>query len=606
MTIAKSIEKITKLIQRGQLLTALSKVEVLETKVKRKDMGSTIKLLKTKILIKLGNVEEALGVIDQVLQLKIGSKHKLLIADAIILKSEAYWRLGRYDESNNMVEEGEQLLSTISQAQERLKREVSLIYNKAYTLFLQGNVEEALTLGKKGLDLQEKKIGDEYSLAEFYTFLGDIYWNQGQHKLALEQYRQSFIIYEKLNNLRGVGINLSCIGSVYQESGKLDLALEYKQNAIQILEEIGDQRNFAKTLQHIGEIYTSKGELSLAFEYAQRSLVIFEELGSKHSIAENLYFIGEIFKTKGDLDSALEFYEKSLILYQELGRPGALPLASMGEIYHAQEKFKQALENYKQSLESFEKMGYELIETRTLYYNLIKLSIDTNALDQAKEYIKRIQEINEKNGNIVLKQICNISEALLLKTSKRITNIAKAQKLLQQVAGEKIVFFELTVDAILNLCDLLLTELRTFGNEEVLGEVKIWAGKLLELAQKQHSYSLLAETYLLQSRLALLELNIKESQALLDKAKTLAEENELNQLHTKILDEEFFLREQSRRWEHLEGKKLSMKDRINLIQLEDLLDRMIHKRIFQKEEEILDYAAEASALVEKWEKEEKN
>jgi hypothetical protein len=30
---------------------------------------------------------------------------------------------------------------------------------------------------------------------------------------------------------------------------------------------------------------------------------------------------------------------------------------------------------------------------------------------------------------------------------------------------------------------------------------------------------------------------------------------------------------------------------------------MIHKRIFQKEEEILDYAAEASALVEKWEKE---
>jgi hypothetical protein len=289
-----------------------------------------------------------------------------------------------------------------------------------------------------------------------------------------------------------------------------------------------------------------------------------------------------------------------------MGRPGALPLASMGEIFHAQEKFEQALENYQQSLESFEKMGYGLIETRTLYYNLIKLSIDTNALDQAEEYVKRIQEINKKEDNIALKQICNISEALLLKTSKRITDIAKAQKLLQQVAGEKIVIFELTVDAILNLCDLLLTELRTFGNEEVLGEVKNWSSKLLELAQKQHSYSLLAETYLLQSRLFLLELDMQESQTLLDKAKTLAEENELYKLYTKILDEEFFLHEQSRKWEHLAGKKLSIKDRISLIQLEDLLDRMIHKRIFQKEEEILDYAAEASALVEKWEKEEDN
>ncbi|MHA2203943.1 MAG: hypothetical protein ACW991_09660, partial [Candidatus Hodarchaeales archaeon] len=182
--------------------------------------------------------------------------------------------------------------------------------------------------------------------------------------------------------------------------------------------------------------------------------------------------------------------------------------------------------------------------------------------------------------------------------------IANAQKLLQQVEEDNIIYFELSVYAVFNLCDLLLTELRTFGNEEVLSEVKIWSSKLLELAQKQHSFSLLAETYLLQSRLALLELDIEQAQILLDNAKTLADENDLQQLHTKIMDEQFFLHEQSSKWERLKGQKLSIKDRINLIQLEDLLDRMIHKRIFQKEEEIKDYAAEASALVEKWEKEE--
>ncbi|MFX0124081.1 MAG: tetratricopeptide repeat protein [Candidatus Hodarchaeota archaeon] len=603
MTISDDIRHVTQLIFQGQLIPALSEVEDLEKRVKKKNAVLTVKLLKTKILIKLGSIEEALELVDQVLKATKTSKNKLHKIDGIISKTEALWRLGNYQESYKVVEKGEQLLNTITQPQEKLVREVSLIYNKANILFLKGDVEEALKFGLKGLDLQQNQIGDEYSIAEFFTFLGVIYWNQGQLDRALDQYRQSFTIFGKLKNQRGIGINLSYIGSIYQERGNLDLALEYKQNAIHILEEVGDQRNFAITLQNIGEIYTSKGELNLAFEYAQRSLAIFEELGSKHSIAENLFIIGEIFKTKGDLDSALEFYDKSLNLYREMGRPGAFPLASMGEIFHAQEKFELALENYKKSLDYFEKIGYELLETKTLYYNLIKLSIDTNAFDQAKEYIKRIKKINEKEDNIVLNQICRVAEALLLKTSKRITNVAKAQKLLQQVAEEEIIVFELTVDAILNLCDLLLTELRTFGNEEVLKEVKTWFNKLLELAQKQQSFSLLAETYLLQSRLALLELDTHQAQALLDEAKTLADENELQQLHTKILDEQFFLHEQSSRWDRLAGRELSIKDRINLIQLEDLLDRMIHKRISQDHEEIMDYAAEASALVEKWEKE---
>ena len=101
----------------------------------------------------------------------------------------------------------------------------------------------------------------------------------------------------------------------------------------------------------------------------------------------------------------------------------------------------------------------------------------------------------------------------------------------------------------------------------------------------------------------MLELDTQQAQILLDKAKILADKNELQQLYTKILDEQFFLHEQSSKWERLTGKKLSIKEKINLIQLEDLLDRMIHKRFFQEQEEIVDYATEASALVEKWEKE---
>lgn len=603
MAVTERLSNINQLLLQGQLYTALHELEKLEKEVENDNNEiNKLKLVKSSIYIKLGDFEGANELASQALKASERYNSKMQMIDALISIAESSWRLGRYNESYETVEKGEKLLNTLTQNQDKSQREALLLYHKAYILFLKGKIYDALEIGNRGLDLQ-KEIGNETHIAEFLRLFGTIYWNKGELDQALDHYRQSFIIFEKTRDKIGIGTSLNNIGSIFHMRGKLDLALEYKQNAARLLEEIGDKKNFAFTLQQISEVYSSKGELSQAFDYAQRSLAIFEELGNKHSIAENLYVIGELFKTKGDLDAALEFYKKSLDLYKKVGRLGALPLASMGEIYHLREEFGLALENYRKSLDYFEEIGFDLIETRTLYYNLIQLCIDTKAYKEAEYYIQHLQKINEKEENIVLNQLCRLSQAMLLKTSKRITNIAEAQKIFLQVAGEEIVFFDLTIDAILNLCELLLAELQSFGNEEVLSELKTWSSKLLELAQTQHSISLLAETYLLKSKLSLLELDTERAQNLLNQAKELAEENDLQQLLTKILDEQFLLHEQLSRWESLQNQKLSIKERINLIQLEDLLDRMIHKRFYQKQEEIIEYAAEAQQLVEKWEKE---
>ncbi|MFX1285008.1 MAG: tetratricopeptide repeat protein [Promethearchaeota archaeon] len=563
MAITEELRDIQQLITQCHLRKALSKVKKLEKreKLKEKDFNN-INLMKSNIFIKLGNFEKAEELSRKVLLKSERIKNEMQKIDACIMVAKALLALGKYDDSYLMVKKGEQLLDAI-------------IVQSPKTNFFK---------------------------AEILRVYGVISWNKGQFELALDYYRQSFVIFEKIRDERGIGKILSNIGSIYQIKGKFALAIEYKQNAAQILEEIGDQLNLASTFQNISEIYTSRGKLGLAFEYAQRSLIIFEELEIKHAIAENLCVIGEIFKAKGDLDAALEFYKRSLTLYEEVGRPGALPLVNMGEIHHAREEYELALQCYKQSLDIFKE--WNLLETAMLYYDLIKLSIDTKTLEQAKIYVQHLQRINKKEDNLVFNQLYRLGQAMLLKTSKRITNIATAQKIFKQVATEEIVYFELTVDAILNLCELLLIELRSFGNEEVFREVKTWSNNLLEIAQMQHSFSLLAETYLLQSKLALLELDLERAQNLLSQAKKLAEENDLQQLLTKILDEQFLLHEQSSKWEHLRDQKLSIKERINLIQFEDLLDRMLHKRFYQKQEEIMEYAAEAQQLIEKWEKEE--
>ncbi|MFW9905498.1 MAG: hypothetical protein ACFFFH_14245 [Candidatus Thorarchaeota archaeon] len=54
--------------------------------------------------------------------------------------------------------------------------------------------------------------------------------------------------------------------------------------------------------------------------------------------------------------------------------------------------------------------------------------------------------------------------------------------------------------------------------------------------------------------------------------------------------------------EQIFEQKPSVKDVIELTQLGDLIDRMINKRIYRKEEEVLDYATKAKEILSKWEK----
>jgi hypothetical protein len=79
----------------------------------------------------------------------------------------------------------------------------------------------------------------------------------------------------------------------------------------------------------------------------------------------------------------------------------------------------------------------------------------------------------------------------------------------------------LTVTAMIHLCDLLLYELKVSGEDGLFGEIVDLVSRLLEIAKEHSSHSLLAETCLLQSKLALIELDMGRSRTLLTEAHAL-------------------------------------------------------------------------------------
>ena len=115
-------------------------------------------------------------------------------------------------------------------------------------------------------------------------------------------------------------------------------------------------------------------------------------------------------------------------------------------------------------------------------------------------------------------------------------------------------------------------------SEEVLEELKGYITQLLEIAEKSHSFWLLAETYLLQAKIALISLDVDEARKLLSKAQSIAEKYSLNQLVIKISNEHDKLLKQLELWEKLKETQAPLTERIQLSQLNEQMELIAKNR----------------------------
>jgi len=146
-----------------------------------------------------------------------------------------------------------------------------------------------------------------------------------------------------------------------------------------------------------------------------------------------------------------------------------------------------------------------------------------------------------------------------------------------QVVEEEIVVHELTVIALLNLCDLLLSDLQISGDAEVLKGVQVYQSRLLKIAENQHSFWLLAETFVLQSKILLLNLNVEEARRLLTLAQRFADEKGLHRQAARISNEHDMLLEELDIWDEMTQRKTPYIERSNLARIDNQVENMFRQ-----------------------------
>ncbi|MFX0095450.1 MAG: tetratricopeptide repeat protein, partial [Candidatus Hodarchaeota archaeon] len=329
--------KAEKLIMEGKYDPALQIVEILE---KRKDLTPseriTCQIFKGNLLNKRGQYEDAIKLADQIVRESQGVKTPLQGVDALIVKIEAFYRLGKLDEGLEMIIRCEHQSKLLPQEQtsDSIQRKAILNRYKGAIYSDKGNQDLALEFLHQSMTISKER-GNKREIARTLIVIGKVYWYNGELDQTLECLQQALVFLKELGDKHNAARSLANIGMIYQMKGDLEQAFEYQQQALKILEEIGNKRDIAICLGEIGNIYADKGDFKRALEYDRQCLNLFREIGNKCMIGLSLIAVGNNYMQMGELEQALEYLEPSLAYLNELDDKRGLAFAylNMGLVY---------------------------------------------------------------------------------------------------------------------------------------------------------------------------------------------------------------------------------------------------------------------------------
>ena len=545
-------------INKGNYLDALKRITELRKKLELdSNEALTVKLLETYLLILSGQKVTALQLAEECLELgrKLQSNRDIIFA--LLLKAETIRysnkfigaealrhptiyseitpeEIPRYSkliieckEMFNQIQPDETFEYLLMDAW--VKRAQALLYR------IEKQNDSCFSNLKQNLKILQE-INNKEGIASTLQSLALAFGIKGDIPKEIDYLQQSLILYREIGFQSEVANLLLRIGVLlFHYLSKPKEGFKYLNEAYELSKSLEDQSGVAVTLSFIGNMYTWVGELDRALKLLQQSLILSERIRNTESLAFTLNNIGWNYHIRGELNLALESLNRSLSLSREKQYPWiqVWNLSNIGFVYRAKNEFDKACGYYSHGISISEDIGDYLSVSWGLY-QVIKLNIDTNSIASTKKQLERLRLLSERYSVKLISQMYRNGLGMLLKRSPRIRDKAKAQEYFDQVAEEDVEALEVTADAMLNQCELLLLEFNISNDEQVFKDVRKLTNELLEIAEEQNSYLLLSETYLLKAELAVIQGDIKSARYCFGQAHMIAEEKGLNRLALSI------------------------------------------------------------------------
>jgi tetratricopeptide (TPR) repeat protein len=491
---------------------------------------------------------------------------------------------------NNILNETATQINLTQKFGARIARLVALMGLKQYN-----QVNEEIKLSEQIIE-QMNNVDKENSLVKdgigsLFSIKGAIQSVQGELEDAIVNYHRSIAIYETLNKKNSIFYQFEAIGWIKRAQGKLDEALNYFHKMLNLAKEIQNEKYIARSKSSIAFANFYKGDLDQATEYAQECLALYEKLKHFKGLSAVYAIFGSIYRGKGELDKSLNYYRKVLTIYNEnldiqkgVTHFYCYALRNIGWIYYYKNKIKKSIEYYREAVKAHKSLcesnntifDYDLI----MFYLLLILSAieidDNQQIEISMEELSRFARKWPWTDHFR-----KFGKALILKNKQRAKYRFQAQQIFEEILEEK---FDYQIEFMIqvNLCDLLLEELKYSGDEEILLEIQGLLNRISNLANNQRSITTLVTLYSLQAKLALVEGNAELSNELLTKALTIAESKGLDLISIKLKTQQNQIFNQLEEWKTIFIQNSKLQERIDFLNLKEYITEAISEVLEDK------------------------
>ena len=527
---------------------------------------------------------------DRVIEKNRKNKNILREIDGIIGKIENIICLGQYKNAFKLIKNGKELLYKTQN-----EDSIQIKQRKAYIIFLEARIYSekfemslAIQLFEESYNIRKEtgdKIGEIWSLLNLGTSVASI----GKFKEAENYVKKSLNLAEELDIEVCVIWSLINLAAIQYHIKNLDKSSFYTGKCLSITEPKNYKHTSSMCYNIIGNCLVEKGELDEALFYFKKSLKNILETGYKYQLAQSYHSIGNVYSLKGELKRSLDYYNEILkipeIKNDQIIKPAYY--TSIGKIYGELGDYSTAKNFLLDAFESLKKkkifllhyMNFSLSITKTIHY-LINILILSNDSENLKEYLGQLKRISEENPDSKqYSQLYELDRAIILKSSDRLMDKMEAEKIFKNIVQDNIVDHEITIESMVNLCELLIYELELTGNIKILNEIETLSDQLQTIAESRSLYNLLAETYFFKAKISLIHFEINRARIMFIKAQNTAKIYGLKRLANKISNEHDYLLKNLNIWKEMADKNISLEERLKHTRHEFLYSKMVRTKI---------------------------
>jgi tetratricopeptide (TPR) repeat protein len=463
-----------------------------------------------------------------------------------ILKSRIYYFIQPYSEA---IENGHEALQKSKEINNNY-----LIFDSAFRLLttyvITGNIDEAFEyqdILRKTLILIEDKNDVEYLRRKAISLRTHAY-REGFDSI-LEDLNQGLEIAEQIGDETEMGWQLFYLGLLHSLFDKKSEALEFYKRSLTIANRTDDIELKMGSECNTADIYLLRGELDNAYQHFARGLTLAEEMNSPFVIGVLLYSTAIYYWHKGDIETTLQYYERS---------KASLEKAKNTKHWHYSE----------------------------VLYLLAMVSLEKGNLEKALELRDKLETIKNQQKEIHQShRLFRLVKAFIIKykltqgIEHDLDKRLEAEQIFRELSLAKFAFADINKTALFHLCDLYVQEFHNSKDQSIFDKLKQTVHRFRKKAEEQESSILLAEVYLFESQLALLENNTKEAKVLMNKAQMIADEKGIHKLGTLISNAHDELIDQLDFWDSTTHQLPDIIDRMELTCLEELLEKFVKNKI---------------------------